>query len=77
MLANIIPPLRLALKALVYYCYAVINTTSKIDPTLVISLLTFSFAPTILYALFVLITTLIASTSLGNAYGKCLVRDSF
>jgi hypothetical protein len=75
--ANIIPPLRSALEALAYHCHAVIDTASEMDPALVISLPTFSFAPTVLYALFVLVTTLAASTSPGNAYGKCLVRDSF
>lgn len=75
--ANIIPPLRSALEALVYHCHAVIDTASEMDPALVISLPTFSFAPTVLYALFVLVTTLAASTSPGNAYGKCLVRDNF
>jgi len=47
------------------------------DPALVLSLPTFSFAPSVIYSLFVLVTALAASTSPGNAYGQFLTRDRF
>ncbi|KAH0287267.1 hypothetical protein M436DRAFT_57235 [Aureobasidium namibiae CBS 147.97] len=72
---NMIPPLRSALEALVHHCHAVIDSATNMDPALVLSLPTFSFAPTVVYSLFVLVTTLAASTSPGNTYGQCLIRD--
>jgi len=75
--ANTIPPLRSALEALVHHCQAAVDAATSMDPALVLSLPTFSFAPTVIYSLFVLVTALAASTSPGNAYGQCLTRDSF
>lgn len=72
-----IPPLRSALESLVHHCQAVVDTATNMDPALVLSLPTFSFAPTVIYSLFVLVTALAASTSPGNVYGKFLTRDSF
>lgn len=75
--ANTIPPLRSALEALVHHCQAVIDIATDMDPALVLSLPTFSFAPTVIYSLFVLVTALAASTGPGNTYGQCLTRDTF
>ena len=74
---NTIPPLRTALEALVHNCHAVVDTATNMDPALVLSLPTFSFAPSVIYSLFVLVTALAASTSPGNAYGQFLTRDRF
>ncbi|KAI5206024.1 hypothetical protein E4T39_02609 [Aureobasidium subglaciale] len=75
--SNIIPPLAGALGVLVHHCQAVVETVSDMDPALVLSLPTFCFAPTVIYSLYVLVTTLTASTSPANTYGQCLARDSF
>ncbi|CAD0089682.1 unnamed protein product [Aureobasidium mustum] len=74
---HIIPPLRTALEALVGHCHAVVDTATNMDPALVLALPTFSFAPTVLYSLYVLITALAASTGPGNTYGQCLAKDCF
>jgi len=72
-----IPPLGSALEALMHHCQAVVDTATDMDPALVLSLPTFSFAPTVIYSLFVLVATLAASISPGNTYGQCLARDAF
>lgn len=71
------PQLKMALKALVGHCHDAVNTVTDMDPALVLVLPTFSFAPIVLYSLYVLITALAASTGPGNTYGECLSRDSF
>jgi hypothetical protein len=75
--SNIIPPLRTALEAIVRHCHAVINIATEMDPALILSLPTFSFSPTVLYALFVLVTTFVASTDPTNTYGRCLTKNDF
>ncbi|KAI4851461.1 hypothetical protein E4T44_02118 [Aureobasidium sp. EXF-8845] len=75
--ADMIPLLRSALQALIHHCHAVVDTASTMDPTLVLSLPTFSFAPTVVYSLYVLVTALAASTSPGNVYGQCVTRGAF
>jgi len=75
--ANIISPLKAALGAIIQNCHAVIDTATEMDPTLVLSLPTFCFAPTVLYSLFVLVTLLVAATDPANTYGRCLTKDSF
>lgn len=75
--ANVIPPLQIALGAIVQNCHAVIDTAAEMDPALVLSLPTFCFAPTVLYSLFVLVTILVAATDPANTYGQFLTNDSF
>ncbi|KAF2866657.1 hypothetical protein BDV95DRAFT_598565 [Massariosphaeria phaeospora] len=75
--ATIIFPLKTALEGIVYNCHAVIETAAEMDPALVLSLPTFCFAPTVLYALYVLVTVLVAATDPANTYGQCLPKDSF
>ncbi|KAI4853553.1 hypothetical protein E4T44_00761 [Aureobasidium sp. EXF-8845] len=75
--ADMIPLLRSALQALIHHCHAVVDTATDMDPALVLSLPTFSFAPTVIYSLYVLVTALAASTSPGNVYGQCVTRDAF
>jgi hypothetical protein len=75
--ATMILPLRSALEALIHHCQAVVHTATDMDPALVLSLPTFSFAPTVIYSLFVLVTALAASTSPGNTYGQCVTEDTF
>ncbi|KAJ4986664.1 hypothetical protein SVAN01_07850 [Stagonosporopsis vannaccii] len=75
--ANIIPPLREALAALVEHCHAVIDTAADMDPALLLSLPAFCFAPTVLYSLFVLVNLLVASTDPANTYGQHLTKDHF
>ncbi|PSN63318.1 hypothetical protein BS50DRAFT_577070 [Corynespora cassiicola Philippines] len=74
---NIIPPLRTALGAMIQNCHAVIDTASKMDPALVLSLPAFCFAPAVLYSLFVLVNALVAATDPSNTYGQCLIKDNF
>ncbi|KAF2654058.1 hypothetical protein K491DRAFT_705436 [Lophiostoma macrostomum CBS 122681] len=74
---TIIPPLRLALEALVQHCHAVIDIASAMDPALVLSLPSFNFPPVVLYALYILVTTLVAATDPTNTYGQCLAQDKF
>jgi hypothetical protein len=74
---DMIPLLRPGLQALIHHCHAVVDTATDMDPALVLSLPTFSFAPTVIYSLFVLVTAQAASTSPGNVYGQCLSRDAF
>lgn len=74
---HIIFPLQEALGNIVQHCHTIIDTVSDMDPTLVLSLPTFSFAPTVLYALFVLVNLLVASTDPANTYGQCLAKDEF
>jgi hypothetical protein len=75
--ANMIPLLESALQALIHHCHTVVDTATQMDPALVLSLPTFSFAPTVIYSLYVLVTALAASTSPGNVYGQCVTRDAF
>jgi hypothetical protein len=75
--ANIIPPLKSALGAIIQNCHAVIDTAAEMDPDLVLSLPSFCFAPTVVYSLFVLVTVLVAATDPVNTYGQCLTKDSF
>jgi hypothetical protein len=74
---NIIPPLKSALQAIVQHCHAVIHIAADMDPALVLSLPAFCFTPTVLYALYVLVTTMVAATDPANTYGQCLPRDCF
>lgn len=74
---HIIHPLKTALEAIVQNCHAVIDTATEMDPALVLSLPTFCFAPTVLYALFVLVTAFVATADPANTYGQCLAKDSF
>ncbi|ETS76077.1 hypothetical protein PFICI_11464 [Pestalotiopsis fici W106-1] len=74
---DIIPPLEKALHVLVQQCHAVIDTVAEMDPALVLSLPTFSFAPTVLYALFVLVNAFVAATDPANTYGQCISTKSF
>ncbi|KAH3904316.1 hypothetical protein HBI56_009030 [Parastagonospora nodorum] len=73
----IIPPLQPALVAIVQHCQAVIDTAADMDPVLVLSLPSFCFAPTVLYALFVLVNVFVAATDPTNTYGECLSKDDF
>jgi hypothetical protein len=75
--ASIISPLATALEAIVQNCHAVINTAAEMDPALLLSLPTFCFAPTVLYALYVLIHVLVAATDPASTYNQCLTKDSF
>jgi hypothetical protein len=75
--ANIIPSLESALQAIVQHCHAVIHIAAEMDPALLLSLPAFSFTPIVLYALFVLVTTMVAATDPTNTYGQCLPRDCF
>jgi hypothetical protein len=74
---NIIPPTKTALIALIHHCHAVINTATEMDPALALSLPSFCFAPTVLYALFVLVTTMVAATDPANTYGQVVAKDNF
>jgi hypothetical protein len=74
---NIIAPLNAALQAIVQHCHAVIHTAADMDPALVLSLPSFCFTPTVLYALYVLVTTMVAATDPANTYGQCLPRECF
>jgi hypothetical protein len=74
---NIISQLATALGLIVQNCQAVINTAAKMDPSLLLSLPTFCFAPTVLYALYVLIHVLVASTDPASTYSQCLTKDIF
>ncbi|KAF7525340.1 hypothetical protein G7054_g11132 [Neopestalotiopsis clavispora] len=73
----IIPPLKAALQVLVQQCHAVIDTAAEMDPTVVLSLPTFSFAPTVVYALFVLVNAFVAATDPANTYGQCISKSEF
>jgi hypothetical protein len=75
--ANMISLLSPALQALIHHCHAVVDTATDMDPALVLSLPTFTFAPTVIYSLYILVTALAASTSPGNVYGHCVTRDAF
>lgn len=75
--ANIIPPLQEALKALAHHCHAAIDTVVQMEPTLVLSLPSFCFAPAVLYSSFVLVNLLVASTDPANTYGQFLTEDTF
>lgn len=75
--AHIIAPLETALGALVQNCHAAIDIASEMDPALILSLPTFSFAPVVVYSLFVLVTALVASTDPANTYGQCIKQDAF
>ena len=74
---KIIPSLEGALEAIVQNCHALIDTAAEMDPNLAINLPPFCFTPTILYALYVLVTVLVAATGPENTYGQCLPGDSF
>lgn len=75
--AHIIPPLQSALHELIQHCHEVVDTVIKIEPTVILSLPFFSFAPTVVYSLYVLVTALVAATSPNNTYGQILRRDDF
>jgi hypothetical protein len=75
--SNLIPQLESALQAIVQHCHAVIHTASEMDPALLLSLPSFCFTPTVLYALYVLVTTLVAATDPANTYGQVLPRNCF
>jgi hypothetical protein len=74
---TIIAPLGTALEALVQNCHAVLDTAAEMDPALIFSLSSFCFAPTVLYALFVLVTVMVATTDPANTYSQCLPKDCF
>ncbi|RMZ70411.1 cercosporin resistance [Pyrenophora seminiperda CCB06] len=76
---TIIPPLKTALERIVQHCHAVVDTAAEMDPALILSLPSFCFSPTVVYALFVLVTTLVAATAPDprNTYGQCLPKDCF
>jgi hypothetical protein len=74
---NIIPPLESALQAIVQHCHAAILNASEMDPALLLSLPSFCFTPAVLYALYVLVTTLVAATDPANTYGQVLPRECF
>ncbi|KAG9603400.1 hypothetical protein KCU77_g3329, partial [Aureobasidium melanogenum] len=74
---NMIPPLETALNALISHCHVVVDTVTDMDPALVLALPTFSFAPIVLYSLYILVTALAASTGPRNTYGQCVTKDSF
>lgn len=75
--ANIIPPLRTALAAIIQNCHAAIDIATEMGPNLALNLPTICFAPTVLYSLFVLLTVMVAATDPANTYGQCLTEDSF
>jgi hypothetical protein len=75
--AMIIPQLKEALQTLVQNCHGVIETAAEMDPAHVLSLPSFCFAPTVLHALFVLVTALVAANDPENTYGQCLPKDCF
>ncbi|KEY71211.1 hypothetical protein S7711_02322 [Stachybotrys chartarum IBT 7711] len=75
--ANPIPPLRSALKKLVQHCHAVVDTVAEMEPTMILSFSFFSFAPTVVYSLYVLVTALVAATAPENTYGQILTREEF
>ncbi|KNG45531.1 DNA binding protein [Stemphylium lycopersici] len=75
--AVIISPLKEALQVLVQNCHAVIDTAAEMDPAHILSLPSFSFSPTVVYALFVLVTVLVAANDPENTYGQCLPKDCF
>ncbi|KAI8933656.1 hypothetical protein NX059_009377 [Plenodomus lindquistii] len=75
---NIIPPLQLALVAIVKNCHAAIDTATEMDPALVLALPAFSFAPALIYSLYVLVNVMVAATSpSANTYGQFLPKDCF
>ncbi|KAL6704482.1 hypothetical protein ACN47E_008111 [Coniothyrium glycines] len=71
------PLLKTALLALIHNCQAAIKIATEMDPELVLSLPTFCFAPTVLYALFVLVTALVTATDPSNTYGCLLTKHEF
>ena len=73
--SNIIPPLAAALETIVQHCQAVIDTLANMDPALVLSLPSFCFAPSVLYSLYVLVTTLVTASYPGNTYGRCIAKN--
>lgn len=75
--ANIISPAKTALEAITHHCHGVINTAADMSPALVLNLPSFCFAPTVVYALFVLVTVLVASTDPKSTYSQCLAKDQF
>jgi hypothetical protein len=75
--AHVIPPLANALKVIIQNCHGVIDTAADMDPALLLSLPSFCFAPTVLYALYVLVTALVSATDPANTYSKCVAKDSF
>ncbi|KAI9155722.1 Transcription factor himD [Paramyrothecium foliicola] len=75
--AIIIPPLRSSFEGLIQHCHAVVETVVAIEPTVILSLPFFSFAPTVVYSLYVLVTALVAATAPENTYGQILARDQF
>ncbi|KAF2829182.1 hypothetical protein CC86DRAFT_368241 [Ophiobolus disseminans] len=74
---NVIPPLRTALTAITAHCHAIIETVTDMDPSLILSLPSFCFPPTVLYSLFILVTTFVASNDPANTYGQCLTKVDF
>ncbi|EOA90545.1 uncharacterized protein SETTUDRAFT_167375 [Exserohilum turcica Et28A] len=75
--AVIISPLKETLHSLVQNCHGVIGTVADMDPAIVVGLPSFCFSPTVLHALFVLVTTLVAANDPENTYGQCLPKDCF
>lgn len=75
--ANLFPPLRTALGAIIQNCHGVIDTATEMDPALVLGLPAFCFAPTVLYSLFVLVTLMVAATDPANTYGQYLAKERF
>lgn len=73
----IIPPLKAALGAIVYHCHPVIDTAVEMDPGLMLSLPSFCFAPTLVYACFILITASVGATDPANTYGQYITKDYF
>lgn len=69
------PSLCEGLEAIVRHSHAVIDTAVDMEPALILSLPPFCFAPTVLYALFVLVTTFVAATDPTNTYGQYVTRD--
>lgn len=75
--ANIISPVKTGLEAIIHHCHGLINTAAGMNPALVLNLPSFCFAPTVVYALFVLVTALVASTDPKSTYSQFLVKDQF
>jgi hypothetical protein len=75
--ATAISPLKEAVVALVYHCHAVIDAAAEMDATLVLSLPSFCFAPTLVYTLFTLVNALVACTDPANTYGQFMAKENF
>lgn len=45
------------------------------DPALILSLPSFCFAPSVLYSVYILVTTFVTASYPGNTYGQVLAKD--